>query len=98
MNEILLWLPSARNATPASPARFVHRFLCRCMNRPKPRRACADGVSDALHFSCKSMHLMHAPLFTNRAGQKKGVERTKSGDRKAAGFSGRCWSVEGAES
>jgi len=32
---------------------------------------------------------MHASLFTNRAGQKKGVEGTKSGDKKAAEFSGR---------
>ena len=90
-----MFFKAARNATPASPARFVHRFLCRCMNRAKPRRAWADRVSDTLHSACKIMHSMHAWLFTNRAGQKKGVERTKSGDRKAAGFSGHCgqWRV-----
>jgi len=69
------------------------------MNRAKPRRAWDDGVSGALHSACKSMHLMHASLFTNRAGQKKGVERTKSGNKKAADFSGRCgqWRVRKAE-
>jgi len=85
------WLEaSARNATPASPARFMHRFLCSCMNRAEPHRAWADGASGALHFACKIMHVMHALLFTNRAGQKKGVERTKGRDKKAAVFSGRC--------
>jgi len=69
------------------------------MNRAKPRRAWAEWGSEVLHSACKIMHAMHASLFTNRAGQKKGVERTKSGDKKAAGFSGRCdqWKVRKAE-
>lgn len=87
-HSAILLFPSARNATPASPARFAHRFLCSCMNRAKPRRAWADLASEALHFACKSMHAMHASLFTNRAGQKKGAERIKTGHKKAAVFSG----------
>jgi len=41
------------------------------MNRAKPRRTWADGVTGALHFACKSMHLMHAWLFTNRLARKR---------------------------
>lgn len=64
----------ARNATPASPARFVHHFLCSCMNHVKPRRAWAEGLSVAPHSACKSMHPLHASLFTNRLARKRALK------------------------
>jgi len=72
----------ARNAIPATPARFMHHFSCRCMLRAWPRPAWPER-DKAMHvFACRSMHAMHALLSTRRLARKRASERQSIGTKK----------------
>ncbi len=72
----------ARNAIPATPARFMHRFSCRCMMQAGPRPVWAERVKAVHVFSCKSMRAMHASLFTKRLARQRASERQRTGTKK----------------
>jgi len=73
---------TARNAIPATPARFMHRFLCKCMMRAEPRLAWHERGKAVHHFSCRSMHTMHVRLFTKRLTRKRSSVRQSRGIKK----------------
>lgn len=56
----------ARNAPPATPARLVGQFSCKCIDRLKPRR---DGPMKGMagrENACKAMHPVDAWLHSGK--------------------------------
>jgi len=66
---------TARNAIPATPARFMHRFSCMCIEWARPRPIWPEWRKAVNDFACRSMHAMHARLFTKRLARKRAPER-----------------------
>lgn len=80
MNKIIS--ASARNAIPATPARFMHHFSCRCMIRAGPCPLWPERGKAVHGFECRSMRAMHASLFTKRLARKRASERQRTGTKK----------------
>lgn len=78
-----LWIYiSARNAIPATPARFMHRFSCGCMIWAEPQPVWPERGKTVHFFACRSMRAMHARLFTKRLARKRASERQRTGTKK----------------
>jgi len=70
-----MFVTSARNAIPATPARFMHRFSCRCMLWAGPRSIWTERGKVVHDFACRSMHAMYALLLRRRLARKRASER-----------------------
>ena len=60
---------------PATPARFMYRFSCRCMLRAGPRSVWPERGEVVHDFARRSMQAMHARLFIKRLARKRVSER-----------------------
>ncbi|HHK8064946.1 TPA: hypothetical protein ACQVHL_003302, partial [Serratia marcescens] len=82
----------ARNAIPASPARFMYRFSCSCMSSSKPRQFWGGGGRQLHFFACKIMHPVHArskrEARQRKSRERRGGEVIKNPHREGGGWGG----------